>query len=67
MNVVIEVVAAEGVALMVMGMVVVFVTAIMRALTSVVTTSIAFVLQQGGTSQNAVSPTNNFEGSLAVA
>jgi hypothetical protein len=70
MNVVIEVVAAEGTTLMTSPKVKtqkVFFSEV-AALTGVVTTSVLRALRQGRSSQNAVSPVHTLiEGGLAVA
>lgn len=69
MDVVIEVVAAEGIALMAVPKVKTQkVIAEVVTLVSVVTTSVLRALRQGRSSQNAVSPVSTFmNGGLAVA
>lgn len=69
MDVVIEVVAAEGVALMtVLRVKTVKVASKVVTLISVATTSVLRSLRQGRTSLSAVSPdASSFEGGLAVA
>lgn len=69
MNTVVEVATAEGLVLMLEAVVNLRVpfNVAGNSISSAVATLVIFILQQGATSMNAISPVHTFERSLAVA